>query len=188
MVIFTMKFRITYLVIAFIILFIIAMGSYVFIKANGPDFMDIISLNKSNTSINTSYINNTVNNTSTAIDYNATLYIPPNDYVINHINWSNYPDLQQGYVHDAQIADPTGTDPNGNITHKYIDVGIYIEIKNDDPSKVLEEIKGVARETRTIYGPNSCVMIFATKNGVLYNYINTLPYTDQLHGEDGMTD
>ena len=45
--------------------------------------------------------------TSTIIDYNNTLNIPSNDYVINHINWSSYPNLETGYVYLPKSKDLT---------------------------------------------------------------------------------
>jgi hypothetical protein len=172
-----MRQNIIYILIILFIIIIISIASYAYLKSD-----------KSNINLyNSTQTNSSLNNTPTVtplptIDYNSTLSIPSNDYVINHINWSNYPYLQQGYIRNAQISEPTGTDPYNDITHKYIDIEIYIEIKNDNQSEVVNEMKHVAIEARNIYGPNSLILIVATKNGVFYNNVNTYPYEDTIYG------
>jgi hypothetical protein len=137
--------------------------------------------------LNSNKTNSSTNYTLTitplpTIDNYYTLNIPSNDYVINHINWSDYPYIQQGYVREAKISDPNEADLKYNLTHKYIDVEIYIEITQDNQSEVVNEMKGVAREARNIYGNNSEIFIIANKNGVFYNNVNTYPYEDTVYG------
>lgn len=160
-----------------IIIIIIAIASCTYVKIDKIN-VNLQNVNKTNSTTN--YILTIT--PSPTIDYNYTLIVPSNDYVINHINWSNYPYLQRGYIRDARISDPTGTDPANDITHKYIDVEIYIEINNDNQSEVVNEMKHVASEARTIYGPNSLILIVTTKNGVYYNNVNTYPYEDTIYG------
>jgi ribosomal protein S8 len=172
-----MRLTIVHILIIIFIFIIITVASYSYVKI---DKFNINLSNSNKTNNSTNYIL-TITPLPT-IDYNSTLSIPSNDYVINHINWSNYPYLQQGYIRDARISDPTGKDPNNDITHKYIDVEIYIEIKNDNQSEIVNEMKRVAIEARNIYGPNSLILIVTTKNGVYYNNINTYPYEDTIYG------
>jgi hypothetical protein len=174
-----MKFKIVHIMILalFIIIIAIVIGSYAVVKTDNFN-IGIFNKNRLNESTN----NTSIVTPMPTIDYNSTLYLPSNDYVINHINWSNYPSLQQGYVHDAKITEPTGTDSENGVTHSYIISFIYIEINTDDQSKVVNEMKGVARDARSIYGPNSEVFIIANKNGVFYNNVNTYPYDDNIYG------
>lgn len=172
-----MRLNIVHVLIIIIVFIIIAIASYTYVKIDKIN-ISLPNVNTSNSSIN--YTSSII--PSPTIDYNSTLSIPSNDYVINHINWSNYPYLQQGYIRDARISDPTGTDPKNDITHKYIDVEIYIEINNDNQTEVVNEMKHVASEARNIYGSNSLILIVTTKNGVYYNSLNTYPYEDTIYG------
>jgi hypothetical protein len=171
-----MKFKIIYIVALVFFLIIIAIGSYTMIKNYDLNSINLFNTNQTN--------NNRSNNTSIIlpspiIDYNSSLTIPSNDYVINQINWSNYPNLERGYVQDVQILDTNG----GTINHKFIDVSIYVEIKTEDnDSTILDQMKGVLKETRTIYGPNSRIFIFCNKNGVFDHAIDLLPYDDTIYG------
>jgi hypothetical protein len=172
-----MKVTIAHILVIIIILAIITIASYTYVKTNEIN-INFTNSNKTNISIN----NTSTITPSPSVDYNSTLNLPSNDYVINHINWSNYPYLQQGYIRDARISDPDGTDPKNDITHKFIKVEIYVEIKNDNQSEVANDMKAVAVEARNIYGPNSLIFIIATKNGVYYNSLNTYPYEDTIYG------
>jgi hypothetical protein len=114
---------------------------------------------------------------SVIIDYNNTLNIPPNDYVINHINWSLYPNLETGYVYLAEIQGP-----NDYINHKFIVVQILTEIKDtNDNALIDEQLIGVAHEARNIYGPNSGIHIISTKDGVAHLSVSMLPYNDTTY-------
>jgi hypothetical protein len=172
-----MRLNLLHVLIIIIIIIIIAIASFTYLKTDKLN-INLPNFNKINSSTN--YIPSIT--PSPTIDNNSSLRIPSNDYVINHINWSNYPYLQQGYVRDARISEPNDADLKYNITSKYIDVEIYIEIKNDDQSEVVNEMKGVAREARSIYGLNSQIFIIANKNGVFYNNVNTYPYEDTIYG------
>jgi hypothetical protein len=172
-----MRVTIAHILVIIIILVIIAIASYTYVKTNEVN-INFTNSNKTNGSIN----NTSTIAPSPTLDYNYTLNLPTNDYVINHINWSNYHYLQQGYIRDARISDPDGTDPQNDITHKFIKVEIYVEIKTDNQSEVVNDMKSVALEARNIYGINSLIFIIATKNGVYYNSLNTYPYDDTIYG------
>lgn len=172
-----MRLNLLHVLIIVIIIIIIAIASFTYLKT---DKFNIYLPNFNKTNSSTNYTSTVI--PSPTFDYNSTLNLPSNDYVINHINWSNYPYLQQGYIRASRISDPDGTDPQNNITHKYIDVEIYIEIKNDNQSEVVNEMKRVAIEARNIYGPNSLILVVTTKNGMFYNNVNTYPYEDTIYG------
>jgi hypothetical protein len=82
--------------------------------------------------VDDSHKNNSINNTqynvsvnpSPTLDINATLSIPSNDYIINHINWSLYPDIQAGYISKSYLSEP-----NDVTNHKFVYVQICIEVK-----------------------------------------------------------
>jgi len=106
------------------------------------------------------------------------LTIPSNDYVINKINWSYYPNLQTGYVYKAYISEP-----NDVINHKFIEVQIITEIKNEEnKTDVLKQMASVAREARKIYGPNSGINIIGNNKGIFEYMVSMLPYDDQVIG------
>jgi hypothetical protein len=172
-----MRVNIAHILVIIIILVIITIASYTYLKTSDLH-INFFNSNKTNSSINNS---STIAPTPT-LDYNSTLNLPSNDYVINHINWSNYPYLQQGYIRDASIYDPTDADIKNNLTHKYINVEIYIEIITDNQSEVVNEMKSVAREARRIYGPNSLIFVITNKNGVYYNSLDIYPYDDTIYG------
>lgn len=111
------------------------------------------------------------------IDFNKTLTIPPNDYVINSINWSNYPNLKQGYVYTVYIAGPTDT-----ISHKFIEVQILTEINDTSDNTIIRsQLSGIAYEVRNMYGPNSDIHILGTKDGAATWDITLYPYQNNPH-------
>jgi hypothetical protein len=111
---------------------------------------------------------------SVSIEPNNTLEIPPNDFVINHINWSSYPNLQSGYVYTVYIAEPTNIVP-----HKFIEVQILTEVKGTENRTIIrEQLSGIALEARKIYGPNSDINIHGTKGGASTWIVSLLPYED----------
>lgn len=174
-----MKLKIIYIVALAFFLIIIVIGSYTMIKNYDLNSINIFNTNQTNTNDNHTSNNTTIILPSPIIDYNNTLTMPSNDYVINHINWSYYPNLERGYIQDAQILDTNG----GTINHKFIDVSIYVEIKNEDnESTILNQMKGVLKEARIIYGSNSRIFIFGNKNGVFDHSIDMLPYDDTIYG------
>ncbi|WP_174591163.1 hypothetical protein [Methanocella conradii] len=127
------------------------------------------NLISNNTSYNT--INPMFNNTS------EILLLPSNDYVINHINWTSYSNLEVGYVYKAYISDPTDVIPQ-----KFIEVQILTEVKNtDNKTEILKQLDGVAREARAIYGPNSAINIYGTRGGVAYYFSSMLPYDEHIY-------
>jgi hypothetical protein len=169
-----MKFKIIYIIAFVFFLIIIAIGSYAVVTTNNLNSINIFYLNHTNTSKN----NVSIISPSPTIDYNNSLTMPSNDYVINHINWTSYPNLERGYVQDAQILDTNG----GTINHKFIDVSIYIEIKNEDNESTMDQLKEVLKEARIIYGSNSRIFIFGNKNGVFDHAIDMIPYDDTIYG------
>lgn len=129
--------------------------------------------NSSSTSLNT-----TINPTILAsVDPNSSLTYPPNDFAVNHINWSSYPNLQTGYVYLVCISEPTDVIP-----HKFIEVQICTEVKDTEDRIIIEEqLAGVAREAKKIYGPNGSINIIGTKGGVARWFASILPYDETVH-------
>ncbi|BAI60164.1 hypothetical protein MCP_0092 [Methanocella paludicola SANAE] len=126
--------------------------------------------------------NNSTINTITPIPTenpveNDTLTILPNDYVINNINWTQYPNLQQGYIYKVYIAGPTDTVP-----YKFMEVQILTEVKDtNDRELIRSQLSGVAYEVRKIYGPNSDIHILGTKNGAATWDISLYPNQNDAH-------
>ncbi|AFC99409.1 hypothetical protein Mtc_0646 [Methanocella conradii HZ254] len=139
--------------------------------------------------LNNNYkINNNLNNSSVdlnlttnltqidTIEPNNSFTIPPNDYVINHINWSSYPNLQTGYVYTACISEPTDVIP-----YKFLEVEIVTEVKNTENKTIIkEQLAGVAKEAKKIYGPGSSIDIIGTKDGIARWFASILPYEDKI--------
>jgi hypothetical protein len=123
-------------------------------------------------------LNTTINPTVLAsIDPNNSLTYPSNDFVINHINWSSYPNLATGYIFKVYIANP-----NDIISYKFIEVQICTEITETENRTIIEEqLAGVAREAKTIYGPSSSINIIGTKGGVARWFASILPYEEVVH-------
>jgi hypothetical protein len=139
---------------------------------NIPYFVDNKQTNNTS-SLN--FSNNT--NQSTIIDFNNSITIPPNDYVINNINWSSYPNLKTGYVYLAQVCEP-----NDIVPHKFIGVQILTEIKETKNTTIIKEQLGsVAKETRQLYGPNSAICILGTDNGVVAWTVTMRVYDDSVY-------
>ncbi len=139
----------------FILLAIISL--LVVASNNGYIFNNNLN-NSSSTNLNT-----TINPTPLiTVDPNNSLKFPSNDFAINHINWSSYPDLRTGYVYLVCISEPTDVIP-----HKFIEVQICTEVKDtEDRAIIREQLAGVAREAKKIYGPGSSIDIIGTKGGV----------------------
>lgn len=130
------------------------------------------------TNFNESYHVGTSNDTQGLDD---SLKVPPNEYVVENINWTSYPNLQKGYVLAAYIAKP-----NSIISHDFIEVQICSEVKNcNDKTQINKQLSGVAREARSIYGPNSGINIFGTIGGVEYYYVAIRPYEDDIYCRGG---
>jgi hypothetical protein len=131
-----------------------------------------IKNNSTLTSNNSSIINPTVINST-----NDTLKVPPNDFVINNINWSLYPNLQKGYISVAEISGP-----NDVVSHQFIEVQIHTEVINsDNKTEILKQLDNVAREARFIYGNNSGINVYGDKNGVPYYFSSMIPYDDTIY-------
>lgn len=127
-----------------------------------------------------SITNNTNHNITVTINpssINDTLLIPSNDYVINNINWSSYPHLQRGYVLTSYIAKA-----NEIINHDFIEVQINTEVKSgNNETEIYNQLCGVAKEARNLYGPNSGINIYGTIGGVAYYHVEILPYDDKIY-------
>jgi hypothetical protein len=144
-----------------------------FILTNGN--IGVFNINQSNTNNSTIQLNVSNSNISQSNNTNY-LDIPTNDYIINHINWSNYPNLKTGYVLAAYKAGP-----NDVLNYEFIDVQICTEIKDTDSEIIInEQLTGVAHEARLLYGPASGINIHGTKNGAEYYCVSILPYNDTV--------
>ena len=163
-----MKFR---LIISLIILVIIVViCSLVIINQNGYMINNI-----NNSSSNTPSL--TITDSPASTEQNNILIVPTNDYVINHINWSLYPNLETGYVYTVYIAEPTNVVP-----HKFIEVQILTEVKGTENRTIIRnQLSGVAQEARKIYGQNSSINIHGTKGGASAWIVSLLPYDDTIY-------
>ncbi|MCD1294776.1 hypothetical protein CUJ83_07160 [Methanocella sp. CWC-04] len=103
--------------------------------------------------------------------------IPDNDYVINNIKWSSYPNLEKGYI---LVADVVG--PNQVLNYKFIDVQLLTEVKNtDNEAEIYDQLCCVAREARKIYGPDGGINIYGTKGGVEHYHVEILPHDNIIY-------
>jgi hypothetical protein len=107
---------------------------------------------------------------------NTTLTFPSNDYTINHINWYVYPNLNTGYIYTVYAAGP-----NDVLSYEFIEVQICTEIKNTEDRAIIEDqLAGVAREAKKIYGPDSSINIIGTKGGIARWFASILPFNDTV--------
>jgi hypothetical protein len=169
-----MKLITVSIIIVLLLSLLIILASY--------EYTNNIELNNTtnNNSINTTNLSNTTNVSLTATPTdgnNSTLYLPPNDYVINNINWPLYPNLQKGYVSVSEISEP-----NSIVPHKFIEVQIHTEIINsDNETEIMRQLDSVAREARKIYGENSGINIYGDKHGIFYYSSSMIPYDDNMY-------
>lgn len=143
--------------------------------------LNIIDYNNTNNNTTTVSINNTnisnINASLNIIDYNSTLTIPPNDFVIDSINWNLYPNLEPGYIYMVSILDPTDYVP-----HKFIEVQILTEIKNTKDKEIIrKQLTSVAYEARRIYGINSDIHILGTEGGAAAWDVSIAPYENDTY-------
>lgn len=130
-----------------------------------------------NSSNNSSTISIVTINPTVTVDPNSSLAFPPNDIALNKINWSSYTNLKTGYVYLACIAEPTDV-----VHHKFIEVQICTEVVDtENEATIQEQLAGVAREAKIIYGPNSDINIIGTKGGIARWFASILPYDDKIH-------
>jgi len=165
--------KINFLIITICVIIIVGftIGTYIILN----DKPNSAILKNNNSSLD--HFTVTPTPTDAIIDYNTTLDMPPNDFVINHINWSEYTNLEQGYVYLDRIEGPTDTIP-----HKFIEIQILTEVKNTSNSSLIRsELSGVAFEVRNIYGPNSDIHILGTKDGAATWDITLYPYESNAH-------
>jgi hypothetical protein len=121
--------------------------------------------------------NNTLNTTSIVpINSNSSFTFPPSDYTINKINWSKYKNLETGFVYTACVSEPTDVIP-----YKFIEVEIVTEIKGTENRTIInEQLAGIAKEAKIIYGPNSSIDIIGTKSGIARWFASILPHNDTV--------
>ncbi|MDI6898125.1 hypothetical protein [Methanocella conradii] len=162
-----MKFKLGIIIIGLFVLTI----CFLFLNLYGYNIINNLSYNSS--------INSSITITpSLSIDRNnSSLTFPPNDFAINHINWSSYPNLTTGYVYTVYIAGP-----NDVIPYKFIEVQICTEVKDTENRTIIEEqLAGVAKEAKKIYGPPSSINIIGTKGGVAMWFASILPYEEKVY-------
>lgn len=103
--------------------------------------------------------------------------LPPKEYVLQNINWSNYSLLQNPYFHNYEVSDPTFV-----VDHKFLYVVIVVEI-NDAKNKteIFNQLSGVVLEERKLLGPNSAPNIWGTVDGVMVYNAALIPYETKMH-------
>jgi hypothetical protein len=140
---------------------------------NHIGFINLNSTNDTRTIINPTIIPTAV----VSVDPYSSLIYPSNDIAINGINWSSYPNLQTGYVFLVCIAEPTNVIP-----HKFIEVQICTEVKDtENRTIIINQLNGVAKEAKQIYGPYSSINIIGTKGGVARWFASILPNDDKIN-------
>jgi hypothetical protein len=104
------------------------------------------------------------------------LILPTKDYILKNINWSNYPIINNPYIHNYEVSDPTDV-----ISHKFLYVVIVVEVKDiKNKTEVFNELSGVVSEERKILGPNSGPTVWGTVDGVWVYYAVILPYENEI--------
>jgi hypothetical protein len=155
-----MKVKTKILICIIILITILLIGVYAVVSKS--DIQNIINSGNHTLNNSTNIGSNIVTNTPT-INVNNTQNLLTNDYIINHINWESYPNLEVGYIVENEIREP-----NDFVDHKYIAVEIATEVQGTDNSTIInKQLADVALEVRQIYGPNCAIGIFGMDQGVL---------------------
>jgi hypothetical protein len=130
--------------------------------------------NENETKININNATNLTNFNDNNTDKKSldTFYIPPSDYVIEHINWSRYPDLKKGYVRSSYVT------YTKEVGRQFIAVEINTEIISniDNDTKIKNELYELACEAEQFYGPTGSVATQGMHNGAVYMSTCVLPY------------
>jgi hypothetical protein len=162
-------------ILILILLIILAIGIFLF--SNNHFQNNVINNNKST---NDSTIPSIIVSKSPPLlvnNSNNSFMLPTNDYVINHINWSLYPNLNTGYIYLSEVCEP-----NEIVTHKFIGVEILTEIKDTNNVTIIKNQLGkVAKETRKLYGPNSAICILGTDHGIVSWTVTMRVYDDIIY-------
>jgi hypothetical protein len=164
-----------YIITGIILIIIILVGVYTIKNSTIPINSTI---DKTNESFNNSIVNNTnITVTPIPFDYNSTLSIPSNDYIINHINWSSNPNLEVGYIDLAQVMEP-----NEYVPHTFVAVGIKTQVINTDNDTIIrEQLSNVARDVRRICGPNTAIVIMGMNHDVLGWSVTMRVYDNNIY-------
>jgi hypothetical protein len=169
--------KIKNLIIIFVILLIIILTIGVYTIISKYNYNNIMN-NSSNHSINNSTTINFNNATVTPnIISNNSLTVIPNDYLINHITWKSYPNLEVGYVIENEVLMP-----NDIVNHPYIAIEIATEVKDTDNDTVINsQLSAIATEVRQVYGPNTAIVIMGMDHGVLVWSVTMRVYDDNIY-------
>lgn len=167
-----MNIKFWFIVLATLLIFLI-----IGLIATNSTFISLVNIELANKTNNTTIQNNNQSPTITTLPNKTDQFnIPSNDYIINHINWSKYPNLQTGYVLVAEKSGPTFA-----LDYDFIEVQICTEIKDtDNETRIYEQLSGVAHEAKKLYGPASGVNIHGTIGGASYYSATILPYNDTV--------
>jgi hypothetical protein len=171
--------KIRFVIIAIGLVIILTFITYIILDINS---FTLTLNNNTNISMNnsTSTISKDVNSSPTSIQFyndNDSLLIPSNDYIINNINWSSYPNLAVGYIDLAEAMEP-----NEYVSHKFMAIGVKTEVKNTDNDTIIQEqLSSVARDVRRICGPNTAIVIMGMDHGVLAWSVTMRVYDDNIY-------
>lgn len=165
------------LIIIFVIILIIIFTIGVYTIIGKTNYNNIIN-NSSNHSINNSTAINFDNTTVTPIIIsNSSLTVIPNDYLINHITWKSYPNLEIGYVIENEVLEP-----NEIVNHPYMAIEIATEVKDTDNDTIINsQLSDIATEVRHICGPNTAIVIMGMDHGVLAWSVTMRVYDDNIY-------
>jgi hypothetical protein len=162
--------RLSILVLIVYIIAVIMFAANAFYNQEISNFNNRDSSVINNDSINNLSVENNSTITEDIIQNNLTL--PSQEYILQNINWSNYSLLQNPYLHNYEVSDPTYV-----IDHKFLYVVIVVEIKDaKNQAEILKQISGVVLEERNILGPNSGPTVWGTVDGICLYYAALTPY------------
>jgi hypothetical protein len=141
------------------------------IKTNNSSML--FNHSTSNSTSNNSIVNPCITD-GQSIDDN--LELPSQEYILGNINWSNYPIIDNPYIHNYKVSEPTDV-----IDHKFLYVVIVVEVKDAiNKTEVFNQLSGVVIEERRILGPNSGPTVWGTVDGVWVYYAVILPYENEV--------
>jgi hypothetical protein len=157
--------------IIIIAIFIIALFCFYYGLYNikNLSFDNTSKINKNNSSIEQQInINDSKLDNTTKEEF----VIPPSDYVVNNINWSNYPDLKKGYVASNYVTYTKEVGKN------FISVEICTEIvsNQDNVTKIKNELYEVGCEAKQYYGSAAAIHVLGTINGATLMVYTIIPY------------
>jgi hypothetical protein len=164
-----------------LLIIILYLGAVMLFAVNAINNHEIGNLGSQDSSIinNTTFNNSSIKNSSMVMENSIreNPKLPPQEHFLQNINWSNYTLLQNPYIKNYMVSDPTFVND-----HKFLYVVIVVEINDaSNKTEIFNQLSGVVLEERKILGPNSGPTAWGTVDGVMIYYAAQIPYDATIY-------